>query len=290
MRQLATGFLSGGVFGAGLLISGMTDTLKVQGWLDAFGDWDPTLAFVMGGAILPMAVAWRIAARRETSYLGLALPEPPKREVSPNLIIGSVLFGMGWALAGLCPGPAIASLSFGGAGGVVFLVALLAGMIAAPALRNRIDAATSPRNRMEIRALTPTYAVSPQIEQADLPAIKSAGYTTIIDNRPDGEVDEDLHSLAMKKAAEALGLTFVFNPMVPGSFTPENIAVQSAAQASSQGPVFAYCASGNRCSVIWAMMNAGLMPIDDLIGIPARFGYRLDHLKPTLEAMAAVKG
>ncbi len=186
MQRLLFGFLAGGIFGAGLLISGMTDTLKVQGWLDVFGDWDPTLAFVMGGAILPMAVAWRVAARRQTSYLGFALPEPPKREVGPNIIIGSVLFGMGWALAGLCPGPSVASLSFGGWGGVVFLIALGLGMFIAPAIRNRIDAAAIPRNIMEIRALTPTYAVSPQIEATDLPAIKAAGYTTIIDNRPDG--------------------------------------------------------------------------------------------------------
>ena len=286
MQRLFAGFLAGGIFGAGLLISGMTDTVKVQGWLDVFGDWDPTLAFVMGGAILPMALAWRLAARRETSLLGYALPEPPKREVGPNLIIGSVLFGMGWALAGLCPGPSIASLTFGGSGGVVFLIALVLGMLAAPAIRRRIDAASSPRNQMEIRALTPTYAVSPQIGLADLAVIKAAGYTTIIDNRPDGEIAEDLQGPAMKKAAEALGLTFVINPLIPGNFTPDNIASQSAAVAASKGPVFAYCASGNRCSIIWAMMNAGSLPVDDLVGIPARFGYKLDHLRPTLEALA----
>ena len=287
MQRLFAGFLAGGVFGAGLLISGMTDTVKVQGWLDVFGDWDPTLAFVMGGAIVPMALAWRLAARRETSLLGFALPEPPKREVGPNLIIGSVLFGMGWALAGLCPGPSIASLTFGGSGGVVFLIALVLGMIVAPAISRRIDAASSPRNQMEIRALTPTYAVSPQIGPADLAVIKAAGYTTIIDNRPDGEIAEDLQGPAMKKAAEALGLTFVINPLIPGNFTPDNIASQSAAVAASKGPVFAYCASGNRCSIIWAMMNAGSLPVDDLVGIPARFGYKLDHLRPTLEALAA---
>ena len=287
MQRLFAGFLAGGIFGAGLLISGMTDTVKVQGWLDVFGNWDPTLAFVMGGAILPMALAWRLAARRETSLLGYALPEPPKREVGPNLIIGSVLFGMGWALAGLCPGPSIASLTFGGSGGVVFLIALVLGMLAAPAIRRRIDAASSPRNHMEIRALTPTYAVSPQIGPADLAVIKAAGYTTIIDNRPDGEIAEDLQGPAMKKAAEALGLTFVINPLIPGNFTPDNIASQSAAVAASKGPVFAYCASGNRCSIIWAMMNAGSLPVDDLVGIPARFGYKLDHLRPTLEALGA---
>lgn len=287
MTRLLFGLLSGGIFGLGLVISGMTDTVKVQGWLDVFGDWDPTLAFVMGGAILPMALAWRLAARRETSYLGLALPEPPKRDINPNLVIGSVLFGMGWALAGLCPGPAIASLTWGGWGGVAFLLAMLAGMYLAPSLRARIDAAASQRNTMEIRALTPTYAVSPQIEPSDLPAIKAAGYTTIIDNRPDGEIAEDLHAAAMKTAAEALGLTFVVNPITPGQYPPEVIAAQAAATENARGPVFAYCASGNRCSVIWAMMNAGKMPVDDLVSTPARFGYNLTQWRPMLEALSA---
>lgn len=287
MQRLFFSFLAGGIFGAGLLISGMTDTTNVQGWLDVFGDWDPTLAFVMGGAIVPMAIAWRIAARRSVSVLGLALPEPPRREVGPNLIIGSVLFGMGWALSGLCPGPSLASITFGGVGGLVFLIAMVAGMVLTPRIRDRIAGAASQRNTMEIRALTPTYAVSPQIDTADLPAIKAAGYTTVIDNRPDGEISEDLQGPRMQQAAEALGLTFVFNPLTPGSFTPENIAVQSAAVAGSAGPVFAYCASGNRCSIVWAMMNAGTLPTDDLIAIPARFGYRLDHLRPTLDALAA---
>ncbi len=286
MQKLLFGALSGGLFGAGLVLSGMTDTTRVQGWLDVFGDWDPTLAFVMGGAILPMAVAWRVAARRQSSYLGLPLPEAPKREVGPNLVIGSVLFGMGWALAGLCPGPALASISFGGTGGLVFLLAMAAGMVIAPKVRSRIDAAPSQRNTMEIRALTPTYAVSPQIEPADLAVIKAAGYTTIIDNRPDGEIPDDLHGAQMKRAAQALGLQFVINPLIPGGFTPENIAVQAAAVAEAPGPVFAYCASGNRSSIVWAMMNAGKLPTDDLIAIPARFGYRLDQFRPTLDAMA----
>lgn len=287
MQRLFFGLLSGGIFGAGLLISGMTDTTRVQGWLDVFGDWDATLAFVMGGAILPMAVAWRIAARRRASILGLDLPEPPRREVTPVLIVGSVLFGMGWALAGLCPGPALASLSFGGLGGLVFLLAMAAGMLATPAIRARIDAAAIPRNRMELRALTPTYTVSPQIETGDLAAIKAAGYTTVINNRPDGEIAEDQGATAMKRAAEALGLTFVINPLIPGQFTPANIASQSAAVAASTGPVFAYCASGNRCSIIWAMMNAGKMPTDDLMAIPARFGYNLSQWRPRIDELAA---
>ena len=131
--------LSGGIFGAGLLLSGMTDTTKVQGWLDVFGDWDPTLAFVLGGAILPMAVAWRVADRRRVSVLGTPMPAAPAQTLDPALIVGSILFGAGWALAGLCPGPAIASLSFGGWGGLVFLSAMLAGMLVAPALRRNLD-------------------------------------------------------------------------------------------------------------------------------------------------------
>jgi uncharacterized protein (TIGR01244 family) len=139
---------------------------------------------------------------------------------------------------------------------------------------------------MDIRALTPTYAVSPQIDPSDLPAIKAAGYTTVIDNRPDGEIPPDLHTEVMRAAAEALGLVFIANPIIQGQLGPSQVAMQSAAMAQASGPVFAYCASGNRCSIVWAMMNAGQMPTDDLIGIPARFGYRLDHLRPTLDALA----
>ncbi|SEM85396.1 hypothetical protein SAMN04488103_102254 [Gemmobacter aquatilis] len=131
--------LSGGLFGAGLLVSGMVDTVKVQGWLDVFGAWDPTLAFVMGGAILPMAVAWRVAARRGVSRLGTPFPPRPEPRLDHGLILGSLMFGAGWGLVGLCPGPALASLSFGGWGGGLFLLAMAAGMVAAPVIRRRLD-------------------------------------------------------------------------------------------------------------------------------------------------------
>lgn len=137
MRVLMS-FLVGSLFGIGLLISGMTDTTKVQGWLDVFGDWDPTLAFVMGGAIVPMALAWRYTNGHKP-VLADQFPTPPDPRLGRNLIIGSVLFGMGWGLSGLCPGPVIASLSFGGTGGAIFLIAMLFGMAAAPALRTRLD-------------------------------------------------------------------------------------------------------------------------------------------------------
>ncbi len=133
-------FLTGGLFGLGLLVSGMTDTTKVQGWLDVFGDWDPTLAFVMGGAIIPMAIAWRLTVGRKP-VLAAAFPAPPEPRIGRNLVIGSTLFGAGWGLAGLCPGPAIASLSYGGTGGLVFLAAMLAGMMLTPGLRVRFERA-----------------------------------------------------------------------------------------------------------------------------------------------------
>ncbi len=132
-------FLSGGLFGAGLLISGMTDTRKVQGWLDIFGAWDPTLAFVMGGAIIPMAIAWRITVGR-TPALGGIFPPAPEPKIGSKLVVGSVLFGMGWGLVGLCPGPSIASLSYGGLGGIVFLATMIFGMMVAPPVRAKLDA------------------------------------------------------------------------------------------------------------------------------------------------------
>ena len=134
MRSLFAA-MAGALFGTGLLISGMTDTTKVIGWLDFFGDWDPTLAFVMGGAILPMAAAWRIATRRRAPVLGGPFPDQADPSITRGLATGSVLFGMGWGLVGLCPGPALASLGWGGWEGVLFLAVMLIGMRLAVPLR-----------------------------------------------------------------------------------------------------------------------------------------------------------
>ena len=139
MKRIVISALSGGLFGAGLLVSGMTDTEKVQGWLDVFGAWDPTLAFVLGGAILPMMLAWHLTTRRARSFVGSPFPAKPDPKLGHNLVIGSVLFGAGWGLVGLCPGPAIASLSWGGTGGVVFILSMIAGMLLANPVRIRID-------------------------------------------------------------------------------------------------------------------------------------------------------
>jgi uncharacterized protein (TIGR01244 family) len=140
---------------------------------------------------------------------------------------------------------------------------------------------------MDIRSLTPNYAVSPQITQEDLPAIKAAGFTTVIDNRPDAEIPGDIGTAPMQAAAEALGLVFVANPVIGGAMTMDNVTAQAKAMDEATGPVLAYCASGNRSSQVWALANAGKHPTDDLIGIPARFGYQLEGLRGSIDALAA---
>ena len=142
---------------------------------------------------------------------------------------------------------------------------------------------------MDIRPLTPDYAVSPQIEPADLAALKAAGYVCIIDNRPDGEIPPHLHADELRRAAEAMGFVFVANPVIGGMLTTENVTAQRNAIAAATGPILAYCASGNRSSVVWALALAGTRPVDDLIGLPARYGYQLEHLRPQIEALAQAK-
>ena len=127
MRNLFAA-LSGGLFGLGLMISGMTDTRKVQGWLDIFGDWDPTLAFVMGGAVIVMALAWLLRNRMAAPVFGEKFSLPDRSDIDPRLIIGSALFGIGWGIAGLCPGPAVASLALAPMDVLPFVLAMLAGM------------------------------------------------------------------------------------------------------------------------------------------------------------------
>lgn len=139
---------------------------------------------------------------------------------------------------------------------------------------------------MDIRAITPIYAVSPQIAPEDLAAIRAAGYTTIINNRPDGEIPPHLQHRQMQAAATVLGLTYVQNTVIGGAMTDANVVAQGAALAAASGPVFAYCASGNRSSVVWALANAGKMPTDDLIALPAKFGYQLEGLRGQINALA----
>ena len=121
-------FLAGLVFGIGLILSGMTDPAKVIGFLDVTGNWDPSLAFVMAGAILVGFFAFAFARKRARTFLGAALILPERRDIDARLIGGSVVFGIGWGLAGFCPGPALVTLGAGYDKATVFVIAMLAGM------------------------------------------------------------------------------------------------------------------------------------------------------------------
>jgi hypothetical protein len=136
-KQTMAAFAVGLLFGLGLLLSGMTDPGKVQGFLDLAGAWDPSLAFVMGGAILVAVGAYAVARRRTQSFLGGAMHLPTARQIDRRLVIGSLAFGVGWGLAGFCPGPGLVSLATGEVKAVVFVLAMLAGMAAFEWLEHR---------------------------------------------------------------------------------------------------------------------------------------------------------
>jgi uncharacterized membrane protein YedE/YeeE len=122
-------FLVGLLFGLGLILSGMTDPGKVTGFLDLFGLWDPSLALVMGGAIAVGFFAFTLAKKRTTNFFGGMLRLPAKNQIDKPLIIGSLLFGAGWGLAGFCPGPALVSMASGQPKALIFVLAMLAGMV-----------------------------------------------------------------------------------------------------------------------------------------------------------------
>jgi uncharacterized protein len=127
--NILSAFFAGLVFGLGLLIAGMTNPAKVVAFLDLAGDWDPSLAVVMISAIAVGVVAFALAKRRRTSLLGLPMQLPTSHEIDPRLIGGSLLFGIGWGLAGVCPGPALVLLGASVVKGWIFFASMLAGMM-----------------------------------------------------------------------------------------------------------------------------------------------------------------
>jgi uncharacterized membrane protein YedE/YeeE len=128
MKHRISEFVVGLLFGLGLIISGMTDPGKVLGFLDLAGPWDPSLAFVMGGAIGVGVFAFAVARRRTQSFLGGAMHMPTARDIDRRLVLGSLVFGIGWGIAGFCPGPAIVSAASGQAQAMVFVLAMAVGM------------------------------------------------------------------------------------------------------------------------------------------------------------------
>ena len=128
LALVAVAGLSGLLFGGGLALGGMTDPARVRGFLDLFGDWDPTLAFVMGGAVLVMALAWLLQKRMQRPVFDTKFSLPDRSDITSPLVGGAVLFGIGWGIAGLCPGPGIANLAIAPVEASIFVVSMLAGM------------------------------------------------------------------------------------------------------------------------------------------------------------------
>ncbi len=127
-RITFSAFIAGLLFGLGLLVSGMANPAKVLGFLDLAGHWDPSLALVMAGAILVGLVAFRLASQRQRSLLAEPMRLPTSRDIDRRLVLGGIGFGVGWGLAGFCPGPALVALGAGEMKAVVFVAAMLAGM------------------------------------------------------------------------------------------------------------------------------------------------------------------
>jgi uncharacterized membrane protein YedE/YeeE len=126
--QVLMAFITGLIFGLGLILSDMTNPAKVIGFLDIAGAWNPSLAFVMGGAILIASIAFHFANARPKALLGGTMRLPTARQIDRRLVLGGLAFGVGWGLTGYCPGPAVASLASGGSKALIFVVAMLAGM------------------------------------------------------------------------------------------------------------------------------------------------------------------
>lgn len=125
---ILTSLLAGLVFGVGLIVSGMANPAKVLGFLDLAGPWDPSLALVMAGAISVGLISFAVAKRRTQSFLGTEMKLPKARDIDQRLVGGGLLFGIGWGVAGFCPGPAVVALGMGETKAVVFVVAMLVGM------------------------------------------------------------------------------------------------------------------------------------------------------------------
>lgn len=127
-KHVLSALLVGLIFGVGLILGGMTNPAKVIGFLDLFGNWDPSLAFVMGGAISVGLLAFRIGGGRTTSLLGEPMRLPARDDIDKRLIVGSLVFGAGWGLAGFCPGPALVALGTGSLKAAIFVASMLGGM------------------------------------------------------------------------------------------------------------------------------------------------------------------
>jgi uncharacterized protein len=152
--------LSGALFGAGLAISGMTRPAKVIGFLDMFGDWDPSLAFVMMGAIAVHFVAYRLVRGRSAPLFGAKFAIPTRKDIDLRLLAGAAIFGVGWGIGGYCPGPGITSLATGAASVLVFVLTMVVGMFATGRIEGALGRARGPSSDVPGLSSTASHWVS----------------------------------------------------------------------------------------------------------------------------------
>lgn len=259
MKHRISEFAVGLLFGIGLIVSGMTDPGKVIGFLDLAGAWDPSLALVMGGAILVGVFAFALAKKRTTTFLGGALHLPSSNDIDKRLLAGSLLFGAGWGLAGFCPGPAIVSLGSGQPKAAVFVLAMLVGMALFEWRERRMQGMraktkTKARTLPAIRQVNSAFSVAGQLTADDITAVVEQGFAALINNRPDGEGGSaQALSSDIEQAALAAGLHYVYLPVTAGAITPAQALAMREALAIAPGPVLAFCRSGTRSAQLYKL-------------------------------------
>ena len=254
MKHRISEFAVGLLFGIGLILSGMTDPGKVIGFLDLAGAWDPSLALVMGGAILVGVFAFALAKKRTTTLLGGVMQLPISNDIDKRLLAGSLLFGVGWGLAGFCPGPAIVSLGSGQPKAAVFVLAMLVGMALFEWSERRMQGVgaqtrtkTKARTLPAMRRVDSAFSVAGQLAADDITAVVEQGFAALINNRPDGEGGSaQALSSDIEKAALAAGLHYVYLPVIAGAITPAQALAMREALAIAPAPVLAFCRSGTR--------------------------------------------
>ena len=259
MKHRISEFAVGLLFGIGLILSGMTDPGKVIGFLDLSGAWDPSLALVMGGAILVGVFAFALAKKRTTTFLGGALQLPTSNDIDKRLLAGSLIFGAGWGLAGFCPGPAIVSLGSGQPKAAVFVLAMLVGMALFEWSERRMQGVeaqtkTKARTLPAVRQVNSAFSVAGQLTADDIPAVVAQGFAALINNRPDGEGGsaQALNS-DIEQAALAAGLHYVYLPVIAGAITPAQALAMREALAIAPAPVLAFCRSGARSTQLYKL-------------------------------------
>ena len=259
MKHRISEFAVGLLFGIGLILSGMTDPGKVIGFLDLSGAWDPSLALVMGGAIVVGVFAFALAKKRTTTFLGGALQLPTSNDIDKRLLAGSLIFGAGWGLAGFCPGPAIVSLGSGQPKAAVFVLAMLVGMALFEWSERRMQGVgaqtkTKARTLPAVRQVNSAFSVAGQLTADDIPAVVAQGFAALINNRPDGEGGsaQALNS-DIEQAALAAGLHYVYLPVIAGAITPAQALAMRKALAIAPAPVLAFCRSGTRSAQLYKL-------------------------------------